>query len=53
MDIKTMLKKYFIGYGEKGAGKPSFRGSYEAAVPESLKQRVLSKKQNATRRKVQ
>lgn len=53
MDIKTMLKKYFIEYGEKGAAKPSFRGSYEATVPESLKQRVLSKKQNATRRKVQ
>lgn len=51
MGIKSMLQKYFIEYGEKGASKPSMRGSYEAAVPEALKQKALAKKQDQNQHK--
>lgn len=45
-NVKSMwelIAKWLCTVGEKYAGKPSIRGSYEAQVPKSLQQQVLDK----------
>lgn len=43
MAIKSMLKRMFTGYGMKAAKKASYRGCYEAPVPESVSVRLVTK----------
>ncbi len=44
MKLATILKDFFLRYGEQGACCASWRGSYEPPVPEALKNAVIEKK---------
>lgn len=46
MKVQIALQRFFARYGEKAAGSASWRGAYEAFVPETLKKKVLAKKEN-------
>lgn len=49
MKLTTILKDFFLRYGEQGACCASWRGSYEPPVPEALENAVLEeeKKENS------
>lgn len=49
MKLATILKDFFLRYGEQGACCASWRGSYEPPVPESLKNTVLEEEKKKTR----
>jgi hypothetical protein len=41
MKLRTILKDFFLRYGEQGACCASWRGSYEPPVPEALKNAIM------------
>lgn len=48
MKLTTILKNFFLRYGEQGACCASWRGSYEPPVPEALKNAVLEEEKKKT-----
>ena len=50
MKLATILKDFFLRYGEQGACCASWRGSYEPPVPEALKNAVLEEEKKKTAR---
>lgn len=48
MKLATILKDFFLRYGEQGACCASWRGSYEPPVPEALKNAVLEEEKKKT-----